>query len=160
MFLRTKSGVIKKVGFYETEKKTKNWHRYADIIIPLVTLPLLLIIGLYFHHYISEKFNQENDKWTVFALSSFLLIISFIVFVYICIRLSAVLGGRTRLRLPMIRSNRSNACFMKSVNSDLQYITPLNTCPRSYESIIFDLPPYHNSTKKITGQGAEGCITI
>lgn len=93
---------------FQTEKKTKNWHRYADIIIPLVTLPLLLIIGLYFHHYISEKFNQENDKWIVFALSSFLLIISFIVFVYICIRLSAVLGGRTRLRLPMIRSNRSN----------------------------------------------------
>lgn len=49
---------------------------------------------------------------------------------------------------------------MKSVNSDLQYITPLNNYPRSYESIIFDLPPYHNSQEKNSSLGEEGCITI
>ena len=34
------------------------------------------------------------------------------------------------------------ACLMKSLNSDLEFITPFNNHPMSYESIIFDVPPY------------------
>lgn len=80
-------------------------------MIPLVTLPLIFGIGVYFHNYITERFNPEKNRWAVFALSFVMLGISLGVLVYICIRLSAVVGGRTRLRLPMIRSNRSNVSF-------------------------------------------------
>lgn len=52
---------------------------------------------------------------------------------------------------------------MKSVNSDLEFLTPMNDHPMTYESIIFHAPPYPKPVEKninLARINSEDCLTI
>lgn len=67
----------------------ETWHRYADVLIPLLSLPTLVFIGVCLHNYVMDPSQQRDpSKWKIFALSGALLLISFAVFCYLCIRLN------------------------------------------------------------------------
>lgn len=141
------------------QESPSGWHRYGDILVPLITLPLLAIIGITLHSIVVDDWkNDQFMRCKVLVLSISLLITSFTVFCYVCIRLRTILGGkRSRIRLPMIRS-RTNNSILKSVNSDLHLILPFNHAQQSYDTIVLNIPPPYystfnlNETEKTTGQ--------
>lgn len=146
MKIKGANAIPKKIVFYEKNTKSKAWHRYADILIPLISMPTLVYIGYTLHDYVLDPYQQrESSNLKVLALAGALICISFAVFCYLCIRLNTpVLSfGKKRFRTNFsLTRSTSNGCFMKSVNSDLQFMVPFNSNHHAtYESIIFDVPP-------------------
>lgn len=144
MMLRSENYNIETVGFYQQEKKLPNWHRYADIFVPLFTLPMLIFMALYLNDYVnhtSKSPGEHNEnRWKMLLMCFLMLTISLAVFIYICMRLNTVRGGRSKIGIPMFRSSKSNASFLRSINSDLQNAAPINNYPTTYDSITFNAP--------------------
>lgn len=147
---RTRQTIPNRIVFYEKRPREKPWHRYADILVPLIAFPAMILTAVGLREYVRNVHGPRNGAILLGFISAF-MIVSCLVFVYICMRMNTppIRFGphRFRTNFTLTRST-SSSCFMRSVNSDLQYMVPFNSRNRgSYESIPgFDVPPPYSAS--------------